>query len=76
MHAHICQCKLTSPPAAAGAVRTRVCASDQRMHARASALSWRLPRRCRVYLSSPHGEPLVRELSFEVAQGRSVIIMG
>lgn len=30
----------------------------------------------RVYLSSPDGAPLVRELSFEVAQGRSVIIMG
>jgi ABC-type uncharacterized transport system fused permease/ATPase subunit len=30
----------------------------------------------RVYLSSPDGTPLVRELSFEVPTGRSVLVMG
>lgn len=34
------------------------------------------PVPCRVYLSSPDGVELVRELSFEVQPGRSVLIMG
>ncbi len=33
-------------------------------------------RACRVALNAPDGTPLVRELSFEVPPGRSVLVMG